>query len=71
LSANISKNDRKGIDMIIHKDPKKEYGNKTPTKADDFLFKLKENECVISYLQDQKEKFYKLLLTKEKDAYYP
>jgi len=71
ISANINTANKEEINMVMHKDANKEYGNKLPTVNKDFPFELKENECVISYLQNGNEKFYKLILTREKDVFYP
>lgn len=69
FTANINTSD--GIDMIIHKDPKKEYGNKIPNATSKIPFELKENEAVISYLENKIEKFYKVILTEENSVVYP
>ncbi|MCF6350136.1 MAG: hypothetical protein L3J23_03775 [Flavobacteriaceae bacterium] len=71
LTANINTANRENIDVIIHRDASKEYGNKLPKVKSDFLFELKENECVISYLINEKEKFYKITLIEEKHAFFP
>lgn len=38
------------LDLVLDKDPKKEFGNKPP-KKEEIPFTLKENEAVISYKQ--------------------
>ncbi|WP_428743433.1 hypothetical protein [Tenacibaculum sp.] len=44
-----SNDDRK--DLILHADPKQEFGN-TPTEK--FPFELKENEAMVSYVKNEK-----------------
>ena len=45
-------------DMIMSKDPKEEFGNEMPEIPKKFPFDLKDNECVISYLEDGKSKYF-------------
>lgn len=71
LTANINTGNRDEIDLVIHKDTNKEYGNKLPGAKLDFPFELKEDECVISYLLNEKEHLYKLILTKGKANFFP
>lgn len=47
-------------DMVMNKDPKKEFGNEMPEIPKKFPFDLKDDECVISYLEDQKTKYFKV-----------
>lgn len=47
-------------DMVMHKDPKKEFGNEMPEIPKNFPFDLKDDECVISYLEGQKTKYFKV-----------
>ena len=70
VTANISKENADRINLIMHIDATKEFNNTLPNTSD-FPFKLKNNECVISYLESDIENFYKLVLTKEKDVFYP
>lgn len=70
LTANINTANRENIDLVIHKDASKEYGNKLPNTKLNFPFILKENECVISYSNKEKELFYKLTLVKKSSASY-
>lgn len=46
-------------DLILHSDPKKEYGN-TPPVVEKIPFKLKDNEAVVSYKIKGIVKYYKL-----------
>ncbi len=57
-------------DLILHREGKKEYGNKAPEKK--LPFELKENEAVISYTENGETKYYKVKNIKEgKKTYYP
>lgn len=60
--------------LVLHSNPKQEYGNKPPVKTDtNFPFELASDEIVISYiftstpLSDHKMiKYFKIKLTQEK-----
>ena len=41
-------------------EPYAEYGNKVPELPKKSFFQLKENECVISYKQSGKTKYFKI-----------
>ncbi|APG65785.1 hypothetical protein LPB136_10595 [Tenacibaculum todarodis] len=57
-------------DLVLHKDGKKEYGNKVPEKK--FPFELKESEAVISYLENGETKFFKVEnIKKGEEIFYP
>lgn len=57
-------------DLMLHSNGKKEYGNKAPEKK--FPFELKENEAVISYLENGETKFFKIENIKKAEAvFYP
>lgn len=45
-------------DIIMHKDPKKEIGNQMPEIPKKIPFDLKDDECVISYLDDEETKYF-------------
>lgn len=49
-------------DMVLHSDPKKEYGN-TPPVVEKIPFNLKNNEAVVSYTIEGIIKFYKIKIT--------
>lgn len=53
-------------------DISKQYqaGNKKLDKAANFPFQLKENECVISYLENGETKYLKITNLKEKQSLY-
>ena len=46
--------------MVISFDTKQEYGNKAPVLPKKIPFELKDDECVVSYLESGKTKYYKL-----------
>jgi hypothetical protein len=47
-------------DIIISSELDAEYGNQLPEKKYEFPFILKENECVISFREDNKIKYFKI-----------
>ncbi|HEY9222293.1 MAG TPA: hypothetical protein VIO43_12040 [Lutibacter sp.] len=52
-------------DLILHADPKEEFGNKPPVTASKLPFEIKENEAVVSYFYKDKINYYKILEVKE------
>ncbi len=54
-------------DMILSSDPLQEYGNQVPKLEKEIPFKLKENQCVISYKEGNKIKYYKIENIKKKE----
>ncbi|MCX2681192.1 hypothetical protein OOZ15_14665 [Galbibacter sp. EGI 63066] len=56
----FSKADTKYDDLIMHADPKEEFGNKPPKLNKKIPFELKEGEAVVSYIEDGKTKYYKV-----------
>lgn len=53
-------------DIILSSDMKDEHQNKLPIDKPIIPFELLPNECVISYIQGGKEKFYKISNVKER-----
>ena len=47
-------------DIVMHSDPKKEAGNVPPLPKKKIPFELEENEAVISFIENGKEKYCKL-----------
>ncbi|UOB16017.1 hypothetical protein [Abyssalbus ytuae] len=47
-------------DIIMHADPKKEYGNKPPQKNKKIPFKLEKNQAVVSFDHEGEKKYYKI-----------
>ncbi|REE83709.1 hypothetical protein BX611_1004 [Lutibacter oceani] len=47
-------------DYILHKDPKKEFGNEPPIVSENIPFVLNDNEAVISYIFNNKTAYYKV-----------
>lgn len=55
-------------DIIMHGDSKQEYGN----TANTFPFNLKDNECVISYIDNGSTKYFKVDgIIEKQPEYYP
>ena len=55
-------------DMVISSDSNKEYVNKAPDLSNKNPFKLKEDECVVSYLEGGMIKYFKLENIKERQS---
>lgn len=53
-------------DLILHADPKEEFGNKPPVTASKLPFEIKENEAVVSYFYKDKINYYKILEVSKK-----
>jgi len=59
-SANFINKTGKKPDVIMDVDAKKEVGNQPPELDDEYPFELQASECVISYLEGKKLRYYKL-----------
>ena len=58
-------------DIIVHADPKEEFGNTPPQLAAKIPFELEENQAVISYFLRNKKRYFKLEnIKKRKTLYY-
>ncbi|MEX0289016.1 MAG: hypothetical protein AB3N14_07875 [Flavobacteriaceae bacterium] len=64
--------DQKKPDIIMHADATKEVGNQPPRQKPlgekEFPFELKETEAVLSYLEDEKVKYVKIVGIIEKPS---
>lgn len=67
LSKNINTSTRK--DILLSSNPNNEFGNKPPIKPK--YTNLKENEVIIEYSKNTKIQFFKVVLKKKKDLFYP
>ena len=47
-------------DIIMDKDPAKEYGNELPDSASSIPFELKQDECVVSYKKGNRTHYFKV-----------
>ena len=54
-------------DMVMHEDPKKEYGNKAPQMPEDSPFMVEKDEAILVFSQNEKLKYYKLTGIVEKE----
>lgn len=62
----------KKSDMIMSDDPKKEYGNQLPVIEKPIPFTLNNNEAVISYMEGDIKKYFKISgITKKPMVAYP
>ena len=61
----------KAPDMIMHEDPKKEYGNSAPVIPEPIPFELEADEAVLRVVKNGKEKFFKMkAMQKERSAVF-
>lgn len=59
-------------DIIMSDEENAEYGNQLPSKDERLPFQLKDNECVISYTEDDITKYFKVInLIEVPIALYP
>jgi hypothetical protein len=63
-----SSNDQK--DLILHADPKQEFGNTPNTPTEEFPFELKENEAMVSYVIGEKTHYVKVENIIKKDKVF-
>ena len=47
-------------DIIMSNEPYAEYGNKVPKIPEKSAFDLKDNECIVSYKEDNEIKYFKI-----------
>jgi len=57
LQSNLVKNPN---DVIMHADPKKEFGNAPPKLAAKIPFELEKNDAIISYIINDKKRYFKV-----------
>lgn len=68
----FSKKANQRKDVIMSNKKHAEYGNQAPNLKSVIPFELKENECVVSYKEDDKIKYFKILnVVEKKPLYYP
>ncbi len=53
-------------DIIMSSEPHAEYGNKVPAISGKIPFELEDSECVVSYKEGKKIKYFKITGIKEK-----
>ncbi len=58
--ANFRKNSGEKRDRVMHADPMKEVGNQPPMIKEKFPFELKDDECVISFLDGDTVRYFKV-----------
>ncbi|SDS39415.1 hypothetical protein [Gramella sp. MAR_2010_147] len=54
-------------DMVMHEDPKKEYGNKPPQMPEESPFSIEDDEAILVFTQNDKVKYFKLTGIVEKE----
>lgn len=55
-------------DIIMHADPRREYGNKPPRIPEKIPFELQEGEAVVRYLHNGKENYLRVTGIKKEDG---
>lgn len=59
-------------DIIMSNKPNAEYGNEMPKLKEKIPFNLKDDECVVSYKEGDKTKYFKIEnIVEEKPNYFP
>lgn len=63
----------KQLDIVMSGDPNEEYGNAVPKLKKNIPFELKENECVVSYISNNKTRYFKIdnIIKKEEIHQFP
>ncbi|MFD2517407.1 hypothetical protein [Salinimicrobium flavum] len=64
----IRSDEGKAADIIMHRDPKKEYGNKPPVILEKIPFELEQDEAVVRYTRNGKEKYFRITGIKKKET---
>ena len=54
-------------DMVMHEDPKEEYGNQPPQLPEESPYSIDKDEAILVFTQDGKTKYYKLTGIIEKE----
>ena len=55
-------------DLIMHEDPKKEYGNKPPVILEKMPFEMKNDEAAVRYTKNGKTKYFKITGIQKRDS---
>ena len=66
--ANFMNQMIKKPNIVMHADSRQEIGNQPPTLQEAFPFDLEDDECVLSYQEDGKTKYFKIDGVKEKKS---
>lgn len=64
----IPSSEAKAPELIMHSDPKKEYGNKPLVILEDMPFEMEKDEAVIKYSKNGKAKFFKISGIQKQDS---
>lgn len=65
-TANFINRNAEKPDIVMHSDSREEVGNQPPKLKDKFPFELSIDQCVVSYLDGDKVKYFKIEGVKEK-----
>ena len=66
VKATFKKQTSGKMDMVMHADSKEEVGNQPPKKKEKFPFELGNDQCVVSYMDGDTIKYFKIEGIKEK-----
>ena len=66
--ANFKNRNMEKTDLVMHADPKQEVGNQPPKPKEKFPFELENDQCVLSFLDGETIKYYKVENIKEKKS---
>ena len=55
-------------DLVMHKDPKMEYGNKPPAIIEKIPFELAEGEAIVHFTKNGKSKYFRLTGIQKRDS---
>lgn len=55
-------------DIIMHRDPKEEYGNQPPEIVEEFPFSLEPDEAVVTFRNNGKTSYFKIVGIEERDT---
>lgn len=67
-SFRIPSREGKVPDLIMHEDPKKEYGNPVPERLEKMPFEMEKDEAIVRYTKNGKVKYFKITGIQNRDS---
>lgn len=64
----IPSKEAKAPELIMHEDPKMEYGNPVPERLEKMPFDMENDEAVVQYTQNGKVKYFKITGLQNRDS---
>ena len=55
-------------ELIMHEDPKKEYGNPVPERLQEMPFEMEKDEAVVRYTKNGKVNYFKITGIENRDS---